>query len=246
MNRRTFLRQLAVASGVALVTPVLASSRPTVMAAAATEPEMVSTTAATAVEQLAAVIGAPAWCPAVHFLRRFGSAHQAGQTAAAQAARRGYADPVAAFVYRTADADAPNLFFAIMDEGGEHALAPFIYPIGDGHGFTLLGGPALVGLAAGARSFAANYPHLSGAAIGHALLPAGDYGIEAPGFAVGEEWKAFYPTRAGAVGMTYTPGRRPHYADGEQFVAGLGTLTLTVFNTAHEVRDVRIYQIAYR
>lgn len=248
MNRRTALRRLAVISGLALAAPVLAAPRPARMAAAEVEPAIVATTAVDAVTQLAAVVGAPAWCPATHLLRRSGSASLAGRTAAERTAARGYADADAALVYRAAgdEAGAATLFFAVADAGGAHALAPFLYPVGDGHGFTLLGGPALVGLAACAHSLAAAYSHLTGAALGRALLPTGDYGYEEPSFEFDDEWKAFYPTRDGAVGLTYTPERRPHYEDGERLVAGTGTLALVLFDMAQEVRDARTYRLAYR
>ncbi len=121
-----------------------------------------------------------------------------------------------------------------------------IYAAGDEDAFTLLGGPALIGLATYARSLATAYTHLSGAALGRALLPAGDYGYSAPRFEFDEAWAAFYPTRAGAIGMRYAPERLPHYVDTEQVVPGTGTLTLAVFDTAHEVRDARTYPITYR
>ena len=248
MNRRTFLCRLAVASGLTLAAPVLASPH----TALATGPDgaraSVAHTAVDAVAYLAAAIGAPAWCPAAHLLRRFGSASLAGRAAAEQAASRGYAEVEAALVYRAVgdDAGAATLFFATSDAGGAHALAPFIYPIGNRHGATLLGGPALVGLAAHARAQAATYPHLSGAAIGRALLPAGDYGYHAPTFEADAEWKAFYPTREGAIGMTYLPERAPYYTADERLVAGTGTLALVVFDAAHEIREARTYHIAYR
>lgn len=246
MNRRTFLRHLAVASSLALATPVLSSAPTGARAAAAGGLNRVVTSPTDAVEQLAALVGAPAWCPAAHFLSRAGSTHRAGQVAAEIARDWGYADSDGSLVYRAADEATVTFLFAITDAGGYHALAPVIYAAGDEDAFTLLGGPALIGLATYARSLANSYSHLAGEAIGRALLPAGDYGYYQPSFEFDEAWTAFYPTRAGAIGMTYAPERPPHYADTERLVPGTGTLALTVFDTAQEVREARTYPITYR
>jgi len=245
MHRRTVLRHLAVASGLAFATPVLASS-PWPARAAGRGSDRVVTSPVDAVEQLAAVVDALAWCPVVHVLRRAGFTNRAGEEAVEIAQIWGYADIDGALVYRAADEASTTFFFAIPDAGGYHALAPFIYPHGDDYAFTLLGGPALIGLATYARSLATSYAHLSGAAIGRTLLPVGDYGYYAPRFEFDEAWTAFYPTRAGAVGMRYSPERPPYYADTEQLVPGTGTLALTIFNTAHEVQEARTYPITYR
>ena len=245
MHRRIFLRHLAVAFGLALATPVRASPPPTVRAAGGGTGRVV-TSPADAVEQLAAVVGAPAWCSAAHLLRRAGSTSRPARDVVEIARRWGYADIDGALVYRAVDDTSAPFFFAIPDAGGYHALAPFIYPHGDDYASTLLGGPALMGLATCAREWAISYAHLSGEAIGRALLPAGDYGYYAPRFEFDEAWTAFYPTRAGAVGMRYAPVWPPHYVDTERLVPGMGTLTLTVFDTAHEVREARAYPITYR
>jgi hypothetical protein len=187
MNRRTVLRHLAVASGLALAAPIIATPRPVAGSGADRPLETIGATATAAVADLA----------------------------------------------------------AITDAGGAHALAPFIYPAGEGHRATLLGGPALVGLAAGARALATDYPHLTGAAIGRAVLPAGEYGYYAPSFEVDDEWTALYPTRTGAVGMRYTPERRPYHEEGLWPMPGAGILALVLFDAAHEVREARRFRIAY-
>jgi hypothetical protein len=86
---------------------------------------------------------------------------------------------------------------------------------------------------------------VSGDAIGRALLPSGDYNYYKPSFEADDEWKAFYPTRIGAVGLNYTPNNRPHYV-GDDLMLGTGMLTLVLFDTTHEVQDARTYQITYR
>jgi hypothetical protein len=247
MNRRTVLRHLAVASGLALAAPIIATPRPVAGSGADRPLETIGATATAAVADLAAIVGAPAWCPADHLLRRGGFAAPAARAATGQAAARGYTETGAALVYRAAgeEAGVATLFFAITDAGGAHALAPFIYPAGEGHRATLLGGPALVGLAAGARALATDYPHLTGAAIGRAVLPAGEYGYYAPSFEVDDEWTALYPTRTGAVGMRYTPERRPYHEEGLWPMPGTGILALVLFDAAHEVREARRFRIAY-
>ena len=91
----------------------------------------------------------------------------------------------------------------------------------------------------------ADYPHLTGAAIGRALLPVGEYGYHAASFEFDDEWKALFPTGAGAVGLQYTPERRPYHEEGASPVLGAGMLALVLFDTAHEVREARRFRLVY-
>ena len=78
------------------------------------------------------------------------------------------------------------------------------------------------------------------------MLPAGDYGSQAPSYEADDEWRALYPTLAGAVGLHYTPQRRPRHEDSAPAVPGTGTLALALFDTTHEVLEARTFQMAYR
>lgn len=208
MERRAFLKMVAIGGGVGLTTTLLPNSR---VEAATVEPSVSASWASLLFDGLAwfaEKVAAPiivdvasSWLSS-----KINDADgQAGKSAIDELDTKGYLPQQYSPVYQCQTNQTP--FFGCA--GGGNTFVPFVYPTGDGgYAYTYFGGAAILGLSDYTSDVASRYSR----AISNGSMSPADYFVPTGSvstcdcmFSPYHPWAANYPTNRGVVQLQYTP-----------------------------------------